>query len=225
MHQLHLGGRSEVRVVGSEEGVGTGGDYLIPAVTVTDDSTAVRPTSPSLYRRSMSVPDTSAVTGLPRVTISDFSSNTVNADPTRDQMIDALTPEESDSGFLMPSPSSYVTLEDVAPYKDMGPGNLNVLVPAQSYLSISSCGSSVHLNDDAWSYTNSSCGTSCETSDNPSSESSYEVKELHEDPEEKEPSDSRAAKKVRQEILHPFLNSVGGDFNGESLQRRVILWK
>ena len=193
MHQLHLSGPDQVGEC--EEGV----DYLIPAVTVTDDSTSVRPTSPSLYRRSMSVPDTSAVTGLPRVTISDFSGNTVNADPTREQVIDALSADEAEAGFLVPSPSSYVTLEDVAPYKDMGPGNLNVLAPAQTgYLSISTCGSSVHLNDDAWSYTNSSCGTSCETSDNPSSESSYEVKEANEDAEEKEASDNRTAKKVGQ---------------------------
>ena len=54
------------------------------------------------------------------------------------------------------------------------------------------------LADDAWSYTNSSCGTSCETSDNPSSESSYEVKEANEDAEEKEASDNRTAKKVGQ---------------------------
>eukprot|EP00095_Tigriopus_kingsejongensis_P007823 maker-scaffold204_size260821-snap-gene-1.46 protein:Tk07823 transcript:maker-scaffold204_size260821-snap-gene-1.46-mRNA-1 annotation:"PREDICTED: nebulin-like" len=113
---------------------------------------------PGLIHRSHSLPTAAIMFEVPRVTISDFSTSTPYS-----ACLDSYA-MESHSCPLSPTPSRFaVTLEDVAPFKYHRKRTMS----HGSNFSNSSYGS-MKLNDDAWSCTNSSCGTSCETADDQS---------------------------------------------------------
>ena len=149
---------------------------MIRPICVEDPKAKMVPASG--YGRSMSVPNEKTDSSiLPRVTVSDFSAAAAAAaaavtssadDHCRHRtLFDTTTPsaasscgalydeEVGDKADGASGEELYVTLEDVAMFKAAGRRKASV----HSLLSTSSWGSVGRINEDAWSYTNSSCGT------------------------------------------------------------------
>ena len=116
--------------------------------------------------RSWSLPNGMSEAYLPKVTLSDFSSENVSCELEESSssksgevqtLFESLPQTSAPSSNEMDDESCdlYVTLEDVARYKI-------IQKRKGSHASIMSTTSSAKLNDDAWSYTNTSLATTAD---------------------------------------------------------------